>query len=73
LQEDLGLAPLDIAVAAAELEELAGIDLSADALSTIATVGDLSWAFMVTVRGLGPEATDALRRSVPPGTSGKSG
>jgi len=71
LQDDLGLAPLDIALAAAELEEIAGIDLSADALSTISTVGDLSWVFMAAVKELRPAATDASRRAGRPGRPGQ--
>jgi hypothetical protein len=63
LQEDLGLAPLDIALAAAELEELAGIDLSAEALGSVATVGDLSWVFLSTLQGLQPEAVDPSHRA----------
>jgi hypothetical protein len=50
LEADLGLAPPDVAGAAAELEELAGIEIPAAALGSVATVGDLSWIFLESLR-----------------------
>jgi hypothetical protein len=56
LEQDLGLAPLDIVVAAVELGDLAGVEVAPEQLAAAATVADFAWIFLQTLRSRDPHA-----------------